>query len=1664
MFELLRGLLVKMLVGMMLVCAGLSVALPAMSAYSDTVKPVAQEAKYLDNNQALGSLLKGCSNSTVGANLLLTCTRDIMNIILVVAILILIIRIAATQLGTVFSAGDVSGGPGPVVATRNAIRDGLLGVILLGGAVLILNIFNTSITSNFGYQGKVSAQVISLCREAIETTDTGKIKRNVTTLKQLIKDKKTNDDEKIYIGGANCSQQLVKTKKLTQKIVMGPQKNTATYAIETQKNTVNAVQTGIIVVPVTPPDTNPVFTPSESPVCGRQSGACGPGDQCANVSNSPYSDPEFPYQCLEAKVGSGSNCGGNTNGTCPDPTQICTPVANPSNLAKTPETANRCVNVVNCTTGFTSVCGSNGLNQCVLLDPTNNCDPRCTGDKKCIGSGSVNTAVFSCQCVGTKTNSDCGAGQEAFDSNGGGCADSCRPIDKNAGIAYQCKNAPSCGQSTYGQCTNPNQLCNGTPNPTNPSIINYSCQDKTIDPTAGDVQNALSTCESDPNDETQVHCSVSDLIAEVSADDVLPRVAAAFVPVIEEMNIRNTDNEGARLLLGEITNRLVVNSVQKHMNDASGGSKQILNVARSVVVNSSFDLQSEKMKPVHEKVVRKINSGVAKVIATKNRDTEITPFLVSYTSGEIQSKTVSYLTRNDHLVQVASAIKSTSFNDGRVKALSYRVFNELSRSFINDTNSNSQDVSTTPLDMQRALQDIHADFIAGVTSETLTSEQSQLADEVSQGAMTSLTLLANSANKINASDSAENLTQKTTDFAQAAIRSQNACGSNCGLNNISGRAAEMALRGAAAGVAVAVPGKEAYKKGVAATKQIITTGRPKTDQAMAGSFALAGSTITKMNQTGDAETVGVAKDTLAYITASIGVAQAANVGAAEGVKIITKIFETPVNRDYVKDQKPTFVLQNDVAEAAISTLRQVADSTTQNKMVATEAIQAALAGAAYFDQSKDSAQTSQFNGVAISVLQRAFEVVKVCDTTGGEACANGLTDREFIAGAVKNANKILELKYVPKSDLTQIATILTLYINNISADELRARDVAKELFVYADQVLIKSNIGDGNKGENLKPLANAMLRLSNKLVKQLKNCEDILNNNPNYPSKGACQTTKELTLDMLNISGQYARKIDGLDTGPLTEYTNFFTKTVGVSNAPGYVFSLSGLNMLGAIAEGQKSWTGRGDIATFASQTMEIAAKDRTVDGTSAFVGVLRLAEGVGAGGNNIGSIAQNLTSIVSKIDSTKLTPQYAAEILNASAGLTYGSVKGGGDLGTLLTTQVRLITAGQKDTETINPYRMIQALSVSGVAQKKIEDMASIDDFSLMLAAAKNNLTDTFLGGNKQLFDDLGKNLGSIKWEEVTASANGTADGEEWLRPTGVATAEGLAAIINKADFKSIKELGQFAVPVQIAAGGVTLALAGLPADVIGGQVALDVIDAMGSVPWREMTVSYVGVIQKCQTTEACVGQMVSTTLGKLDTFGLALGLDKNVTATTKRIINGVQQVMSVLLTMDLKTMTRQGADYLFGFLAGIDLSKYLSPEVEKGLKHILMDLPQEIFSGNFSLKFLDNYTYLVNFALRDLVLAVPELQKIAAFYTKVSTWISSAAAGALDLIQTVKDIIAKLKAFTDALPITEDEKTELKRVFGIVKQLIGEIQNAIQSFRAYLVELDKTVKPVIG
>lgn len=73
------------------------------------------------------------------------CIGSVIRFLFVISVVVMIVKIAAAQLGVVAFGGDDSG-KGPVYLTRKYLQEGLVGIAMVGGAMLILELFNT----NFG--------------------------------------------------------------------------------------------------------------------------------------------------------------------------------------------------------------------------------------------------------------------------------------------------------------------------------------------------------------------------------------------------------------------------------------------------------------------------------------------------------------------------------------------------------------------------------------------------------------------------------------------------------------------------------------------------------------------------------------------------------------------------------------------------------------------------------------------------------------------------------------------------------------------------------------------------------------------------------------------------------------------------------------------------------------------------------------------------------------------------------------------------------------------------------------------------------------------------------------------------------------------------------------------------------------------------------------------------------------------------------------------------------------------------------------------------------------------------------------------------------------------------------------------------------------------------
>jgi hypothetical protein len=109
--------------------------------------PLVEQA--LDNSFTLtGGFLSSCNganpNSSIPENLrkntaqvLVSCIRDIIGLIFGIGVVALVVQIASLQLGVLSDAGNGS----PVIMTRKKLRGGLIGLFLLGGGFLILQLF-----------------------------------------------------------------------------------------------------------------------------------------------------------------------------------------------------------------------------------------------------------------------------------------------------------------------------------------------------------------------------------------------------------------------------------------------------------------------------------------------------------------------------------------------------------------------------------------------------------------------------------------------------------------------------------------------------------------------------------------------------------------------------------------------------------------------------------------------------------------------------------------------------------------------------------------------------------------------------------------------------------------------------------------------------------------------------------------------------------------------------------------------------------------------------------------------------------------------------------------------------------------------------------------------------------------------------------------------------------------------------------------------------------------------------------------------------------------------------------------------------------------------------------------------------------------------------------
>ena len=113
--------------------------------------------KAIDNITALpATLFPNCSNPPVGttgtpkdiANAaqtnLIRCIRDILNIVFIIAVIFVVIDVSTSNLGIVLRSGE-GDEVNPVKRTREKLEKAFIGLILIGGAALILNLFAGSL-------------------------------------------------------------------------------------------------------------------------------------------------------------------------------------------------------------------------------------------------------------------------------------------------------------------------------------------------------------------------------------------------------------------------------------------------------------------------------------------------------------------------------------------------------------------------------------------------------------------------------------------------------------------------------------------------------------------------------------------------------------------------------------------------------------------------------------------------------------------------------------------------------------------------------------------------------------------------------------------------------------------------------------------------------------------------------------------------------------------------------------------------------------------------------------------------------------------------------------------------------------------------------------------------------------------------------------------------------------------------------------------------------------------------------------------------------------------------------------------------------------------------------------------------------------------------------
>jgi hypothetical protein len=90
-------------------------------------------------------VVKQSTDKTKNTDKLIPCLKDIVNIVFIVAVLWVIIDIASSNLGVILRSGEGGKGDGPVAGARRKIEKALIGLAMIGGIGLILNLFASNL-------------------------------------------------------------------------------------------------------------------------------------------------------------------------------------------------------------------------------------------------------------------------------------------------------------------------------------------------------------------------------------------------------------------------------------------------------------------------------------------------------------------------------------------------------------------------------------------------------------------------------------------------------------------------------------------------------------------------------------------------------------------------------------------------------------------------------------------------------------------------------------------------------------------------------------------------------------------------------------------------------------------------------------------------------------------------------------------------------------------------------------------------------------------------------------------------------------------------------------------------------------------------------------------------------------------------------------------------------------------------------------------------------------------------------------------------------------------------------------------------------------------------------------------------------------------------------